>query len=318
MNHTEHISAQCRGLLSFFKGRKIGSWYHSVSVWACPAIQTFEPVDRFLRNMVCTICHWSLPKRRSFHVVFLNNDGRAVLWTGRRRTWALCSGNYKRIFSLWYSENLYRQFSSFSENKQCTIAVMLLGYGKKNRWVQVYVLCCFFIFKYRRQDGFLVGDGFVVSNNIKHVSHVLEETELTTSKQIKLTKHKLILTKVCTVEKRGGEFQWRILLRTLFSIIVVTTKCRKLVLLLGVSTVVKHLSLHILDTEHFGVVIISFILCSGGLPFVFQLKTICAVFMWHFRFSKRRCWRSKCDWCSYRHFEEPFWLQFQCQTVQQE
>jgi len=32
------------------------------------------------------------------------------------------------------------------------------------------------------------------------------------------------------------------------------------------STVVKHLSLHILDTEHFGVVIISFILCSRGLP----------------------------------------------------
>jgi len=42
-----------------------------------------------------------------------------------------------------------------------------------------------------------------VSNNIKHVSHVLEETELTTSKQITLTKHKLILTKVCAIGKRG-------------------------------------------------------------------------------------------------------------------
>ena len=33
------------------------------------------------------------------------------------------------------------------------------------------MLCCFFVFKYRRKDG------FVVSNNIKHVSHVLEESE---------------------------------------------------------------------------------------------------------------------------------------------
>jgi len=140
---------------------------------------------------------------------------------------ALCSGNYKRISSLWYSENLYRHFSSFSENKQCTVAVLLLGYGEKNRWVQVYVLCCFFIFKYRRQDG------FVVSNNIKHVSHVLEETELTTSKQITLTKHKLILTKVCAIGKRGLWVPVRNI-RTLFSIIVLTTKSRKFVLLSGV------------------------------------------------------------------------------------
>jgi len=40
-------------------------------------------------------------------------------------------GNYKRISSLWYSENLHRQFSSFTENKQCTVAALLLGYGEK-------------------------------------------------------------------------------------------------------------------------------------------------------------------------------------------
>lgn len=78
-------------------------------------------------------------------------------------------------------------------------------------------------------------------------------------------------------------------IRTLFSIMGVTTKCRKLVLLSGVSTVVKHLSLHILDTEHFGVVIISCILCSGGLRLVFQLKTVRTAFMRRLRFSQRRC-----------------------------
>ena len=69
-------------------------------------------------------------------------------------------------------------------------------------------------------------------------------------------------------------------------------KCRKQVLLSGVSAV-KRISLHILDAVHFGVVIIRFILCSGGLRFVFQLKTIRTVFMSHLTFSQRRCRRSK-------------------------
>lgn len=90
-----------------------------------------------------------------------------------------------------------------------------------------------------------------------------------------------------------------------------TTKCRKLVLLSGVSTVVKRLTLHILDTEHFGVVIISFMFRRSSV----RVSAEDNAYSIHVTFEVLKAALLKiqvfwdvtpCDWCSYRHFEEPF------------